>query len=161
MAKESKYAVLICSVLSIIAACGIIAGLLKSNALIPILCLLPTAAYEAYRTEGKFTIIASWLMLVILIAETVILWMNIDINLSKYILQSGVELNNNLKALCNLNILIPGVMAISSIYLFKRTAGVYTKWLSVIILITSIIIIYILMPESFKILFDAVKNKQL
>ena len=73
MAKSYTYAVWICAAASIIAAAGVVAGIMKTNALIPILCLLPAAVYEAWRTEGTFTRLASWGMLVVLIAQAVLL----------------------------------------------------------------------------------------
>jgi len=40
-------------------------------------------------------------------------------------------------------------MAVLSLLLVGRTRGVYTRWLAVIIIITSLFIIYVLDPASF------------
>jgi hypothetical protein len=160
MAKSYTYAVWICAACSLIAAAGIAAGIMKTNALIPILCLLPAAVYESWRTEGTFTRLASWGMLGILIAQAVLLIAKININLSSYAAKAGISLPDTIKGLCNLNVLFPAVVIACSVYLFKRTAGVYTKWLSVVILITSAVILYILVPDSLKMIVDAVKDNQ-
>ena len=162
MAKSYTYAVWICAAASVIAGAGIVAGIMRTNALIPILCLLPAAVYEAWRTEGRFTRLASWGMLVILIAQAALLISKISINLSSYAAKAGIALPDTLKALCNLNVIFPAVVIACSVYLFRRTAGVYTKWLSVIILLASASILYILVPESLKMIVEAVKqNPQL
>lgn len=162
MAKSYLYAAIVCSAASVIALTGIIAGIMRGNALIPILCLLPAAVYEAYRTEGRFTRLASWGMLVILIAQAAMIIAKLNINLSVYAAKAGISLPDTLKALCNLNVIFPGVVAVCSVYLFKRTAGVYTKWLSVVILAASVVILFILVPDSLRMIVDAVKdNKEL
>lgn len=162
MPKSYTYAVWICAAASVIAAAGIVAGIMRTNALIPILCLLPAAVYEAWRTEGTFTRLASWGMLVILIAQAALLVSKLNINLSSYAAKAGIALPDTLKALCSLNVIFPAVVIACSVYLFRRTAGVYTKWLSVIILLTSAAILYILVPDSLKMIVEAVKqNPQL
>lgn len=162
MAKSYTYAVWICVAVSLIAAAGVVIGIMKTNALIPILCLLPAASYEAWRTEGVYTRLASWGMLVIIIAQAVLLIGKLNINLSSYAAKAGIALPDTLKALCSLNVIFPAVVIACSVYLFRRTAGVYTKWLSVIILLASAAILYILVPESLSMIVDAVKqNPQL
>jgi len=45
-------------------------------------------------------------------------------------------------------------MAILSIVLFIRTNGIYTKWLAVTIIVTSVVIIYLLDPAVVTQLFQ-------
>ncbi|MBN1332086.1 hypothetical protein JW978_04390 [Candidatus Dojkabacteria bacterium] len=144
MAKPFKDATKISVILSVIAGVGIILGLVTGYPLIPALLLVPTVAYEVYRTEGKSTTASSWLLLAVLILEIVFLVFKISINLVDYLgveekLIAGYEV-----PLGDVKVVAPTVMAILSVILFTRTYGKYTKWLSVIIFITSFAIIYLL-----------------
>src|SRR4030042_825871 len=78
MAKPTKYATLICTIVSILALIGIVIGILISKPLIIVILLHPAAAYEVYRTEGPSTIWASWLLLIILIMEIIFIAANIS-----------------------------------------------------------------------------------
>ncbi len=142
MAKPTTYAALICGILSVILAVGVIAGLIKSNPLIIIFALLPTVIYEAYRTEGVSTRWASWSMLVIIILELITVFFNINFDLAQYLGTSGKYIGGYYVPLGNLKIIFPSVMAVLSIILFIRTAGVYTRWLAVLIFIGSFATIY-------------------
>jgi len=77
MAKPTKNATPICIALSVLAAVGIIIGILAKIALIPMIFLLPTIIYEIYRTEGKYTKWASWGLLGVFIGEVVLIIFNI------------------------------------------------------------------------------------
>ena len=55
MAKPTKHATLICTIMTIVALIGILLGILFSKPIIIVACLIPTVIYEAYRTEGEST----------------------------------------------------------------------------------------------------------
>ena len=155
MAKPTKYATLICIGLSILAAVGIVVGILLSKSsprmapLITIFCLLPTVIYEVYRTEGKFTKLASWGLLVVLIAEVILIAGNISIDLAALFGKSKTELAGHTVPLGDIRVFGPLIIAALSAILFYRTSGIYTRWLAVIIFITSFPIIYALNPAIF------------
>jgi len=50
----------------------------------------------------------------------------------------------------DIKILAPVLLAVFSTILFLRTAGPYTKWLSVIIFLSAFIIIYVMSPDMFR-----------
>ncbi|MFH0974495.1 MAG: hypothetical protein V1874_01790 [Spirochaetota bacterium] len=150
MPKPTKNAALICAVLSVLALIGIIIGLLRSSALIITIFLIPAVVYEVYRTEGESTKAASIILLVIFILEIVLLGFNINFDLAKFLGKSETYLLSYNVPLGDVKVVAPAVMAVLSVVLFLRTNGIYTKWLSVIIFITSFAIIYTVDPENFK-----------
>lgn len=149
MAKPTKYATPICLVLSLVALLGIILGLVFKSPLISMFFLLPTIIYEVYRTEGKSTKASSILLLVVVIAEMILVIFNIGFNIAEYLGVTEKYIGGYLVPLGDIKIVGPVVMTVLSVILFVRTYGVYTKWLAVIIFITSFVIIYTLDPAAF------------
>lgn len=150
MPKPTKYAALICVILSILAIIGIIIGLLKLNPLIIVLFLLPTVIYEVYRTEGPSTRWASWLLLILLIAEIVFIVAKINFNLAEFLGESESTVAGYAVPLGDIKIVGPALMIVLAVILFVRTRGRYTRWLAVIIFITALAIIYTINPAGFK-----------
>jgi hypothetical protein len=149
MAKAYKHAPLICSILTLLVALGIVIGLLTLRPIITILFLLPTVIYEVYRTEGKSTKWASWVLLVVFIIEVILIATNISFNLASFFGETEKYVGGYRVPLGDIKIVGPVIMAILSIILFVRTRGKYTKWLAVIIVITCIAIVYTLDPSNF------------
>ncbi len=149
MAKSYKYAALICTILTILAAIGIVIGLLTSKPLITIFFLLPTVIYEVYRTEGKSTKWASWVLLLVFIVEIILIATNISFNLATFFGQTEKYVGGYRVPLGDIKIVAPAVVAVLSIILFVRTRGKYTKWLAVIIFIGCLSIIYTVDPANF------------
>lgn len=149
MPKPTQYASLICTILMIIAIIGAVVGYANSLPLIIIGALLPTVIYEVYRTEGESTRASSWLMLAVLIAEAIFILFNINFDLGQYLGQSEAYIGGAYVPLGDIKVLAPTILAILSAILFARTAGIYTKWLSVIIFITSFVLIYVIAPTAF------------
>ena len=149
MAKPTKYATPICIILSILALFGIIMGLIFKNALVIMILLLPTIVYEVYRTEGKSTKTSSILLLLVFIAEILLIIFKVNFNLAEYLDVDEKYIGGYLVPLGDIKIVGPAVMAVLSVVLFTRTWGVYTKWLAVVIFITSFAIIYSVDPQAF------------
>jgi hypothetical protein len=149
MAKPTKYAVPICIVLSIIAVIGILIGLIFRSPLVIIIFLLPTVIYEIYRTEGKSTKASSWLLLLVLIAEIILIVFRINFNIAEYLGVTEKYIGGYLVPLGDIRVIGPAIMGVLSVVLFVRTYGVYTKWLAVIIFITSFALIYSIDPVAF------------
>jgi len=139
----------------IIAIIGSIFGLTNHNPLIVIIALLPTVIYEVYRTEGDSTRASSWLMLAVLIAEAILIIFNINFDLGQYLGRNEAYIGGAYVPIGDIKVLTPTILAILSAILFSRTAGVYTKWLSVIIFITSFVLIYTIAPTAFSDLMKA------
>jgi hypothetical protein len=153
MAKPTKYATPICFGLSIIAGIGILASLIYASPVIAIVALIPTVIYEIYRTEGKSTKTSSIIIGLVLLLELVLIIFNIDVDLAEFLGQESRYIGGYEVPMGTLTVVGPAVMAILSVILFVRTRGKYTKWLAVIIFVTSFAIIYGLDPETFGELF--------
>jgi len=149
MAKSYKHAASICIVLGVLALIGIIIGVAKSNPLITIIFLLPTVIYEVYRTEGRSTKWASRGLLIILVAEIFLIVTNISFNLVEFFGVTEKRVSGYNVPLGDIKVVGPAIMAILTIILSVRTRGRYTKWLAVIIFITSLAIVYVLDPTVF------------
>ncbi|MBU4314362.1 MAG: hypothetical protein KJ821_06200 [Actinobacteria bacterium] len=150
MAKPTKYATLICTIVSILALIGIVIGIWLSKPLIIVIFLIPAAAYEVYRTEGPSTVWASWILLIVLILEIVLIVANINFDLASFFGESEKVVAGYTVPLGDIKIVGPIVIAILSIILFVRTRGRYTKWLAAVIFITCFVIVYVINPEIFK-----------
>jgi len=149
MAKGYKHATLICTILTLLAAVGIIIGILTWQPLITIALLIPAVIYEVYRTEGESTKWASRLLLVVVIAEIILIAANISFDVSSFLARSEEWVAGYRVPLGDIKVVGPALMAILSIILFVRTRGRYTKWLAVIIFITAFAIVYTLDPSIF------------
>ena len=136
MAKPTKHAALICTIVSVISLIGIIIGILISRPIIIVILLLPAAIYEAYRTEGPSTRWASWVLILLLILEIVLIAADISFNLATFLGTSETSVVGYNIPLGDVKIVGPIVVGILSIILFTRTRGKYTKWLAVTIFIT-------------------------
>jgi hypothetical protein len=150
MAKPTKFAPHICAACTILALLGIVLGLWQSLALIMAIFLLPTAIYEAYRTEGKSTKMASILLVVVLVAEIFLVLFGVDFNLADFLEVDQQYIAGFLVPLGDVRVVGPTIMAALSVILFVRTRGIYTRWLAVVILATSLAIVYALDPVIFQ-----------
>lgn len=159
MAKPTKYATLICTIVSILALIGIVIGIWLSKPLIIVIFLIPAAAYEVYRTEGPSTVWASWILLIVLILEIVLIVANINFDLASFFGESEKVVAGYTVPLGDIKIVGPIVIAILSIILFVRTRGRYTKWLAAVIFITCFVIVYVINPEIFKNLLGLAVDK--
>ncbi|MCD4756207.1 hypothetical protein K8R20_01155 [bacterium] len=153
MAKPTKYAPHICTLVSILAFIGIVIGLLTHETLVIVILLLPAAIYEVYRTEGKSTKASSFLLLGVLIAEILLILFKIDINLADYFGVDSKDIGGYVVPLGDIKIVGSSLMAVLSVILFLKTYGKYTKWLAVTIFITAFGIIYSIDPDAFRELF--------
>lgn len=150
MPKPTKHATLICTITSIIALIGIIIGIIFKLPLVIVFLLLPAAAYEAYRTEGPNTKWASIFMIIILVALAILIIFNINYDLASLFGREYQYVSGYTIPLGDIKVVAPILLAITSIILFVRTYGVYTKWLAVVIFISAFAIIYALDPTIFK-----------
>jgi len=141
---------LVCTVLSILMIIGLILGFATKSALIVALFLLPVVAYEIYRTRGPYTSFSSWMIIVVLLAEIVLIVFNINYDLGKFLDLDYTYVGGQYVPLGDIKILGPTLLAIFSLILLLRTYGPYTKWLSVIIFVSAFIMVYILSPIMFK-----------
>ncbi len=154
MAQSTKYATLICVIMTILlVVLSFIAYKINKPLLIPLI-MIPIAAYEVYRTEGVSTKWASWGVLAGIIIEAILVVGGIKINISKII-----SLVYPLDANIDLSAAIPVLIALCAIMLVKKTAGIYTKWLAVLIIAGAAVLFYLIDPSMFgSILSSGVKE---
>lgn len=150
MAKPTKNAPLICTLVSIIAFVGAVISFIVASPLPLVLLLLPAVGYEVYRTEGESTRASSIIILILIILELILVLFHWDFNLASFLGQDSQYIAGYLVPLGSITVIFPSVIAVLSIILFVRTAGIYTKWLSVIIFIGCFAIIYLLNPATFQ-----------
>ncbi len=138
-----------CIIITLVAAVFIITGFFIKNPVIMIIGLIPAAFYEAYRTWGISTKIASVLLFLILVFELIILVFNINIDLAKIFGISKKYIAGYGEILIDIKVLLPLIIIFLSVILVARTIGIYTKWLSIILVTGCFSIIYILHPLQF------------
>ena len=148
--KSKISPVLICTLLTIWTIIGIFLGINHHSVIILAAFLLPVVGYEIYRTEGVSTTFSSWALLIVLILEIIFLAFGISYDLGSYLDMSNAYVGGQDIPIGDIKILGPTLMAILSLILLFRTAGPYTKWLSVIIIITALIMVNMLNPLVFK-----------
>ncbi len=158
MAKEHKNAPIICAVITGIALAGVGIGIWKSMPLIIALSIIPAIVYEIYRTQGVFTTLASWLALIVTIAALYVIYKNTMIDIAPYI-SKFMTLPVNTK-LIPVAYVAPVVLVIIAVFLFKQTAGIYTRWLALVILLTSVALFYSLDPSFIKNLLSTPQVQQ-
>lgn len=142
--------ILVCSILTIWMVIGLLVGNFYHSVLAIALFLLPVVGYEIYRTRGKSTIAASWGLLVVLILEIILIVFKVSYDLGQYLRMDYAYLGGQYVPLGDIKILGPTLLAVLSLILFFRTAGPYTKWLSVIIFISAFLMVYYMNPDIFK-----------
>jgi hypothetical protein len=150
MAKAYKHAGFICTVFTILAALGILIGIITWRPLVPVILLIPTVIYEVYRTEGESTKWASRLLLVVFIAEIILIAANLNFDVASFLGRGDEWVAGYRVPLGDIKVVGPAIMAVLSIVLFVRTRGRYTKWLAVVIFIAAFAIVYTLDPSVFK-----------
>lgn len=159
MPKPTKNAPLYCAILTIITVIMAIAAFYFHNPLWVIISLLPVVAYEVYRTEeGATTKYASILLLIVLVIEIILMVFRVNFDLATFFGEENKYVGGYNLPLGDIKIFDPILAAILSVVLFFRTAGVYTKWLSVIICLGSLTAVYIINPVFFQSILKIIIN---
>ena len=159
MAKPTKNAPLYCTLLTIFTVIMAFVAFYFHNPLWIIIGMLPVVAYELYRTEeGATTKYASIALLIILVLEIILIIFRINYDLAAFFGEQNKYIAGYYVPLGDIKICGPILTAILSIVLFFRTAGVFTKWLSVVICVGSLTAVYILNPILFQSLFKIIIN---
>lgn len=148
--KRKISPVLICTILSVWALVGIFVGVAIHSVLLLAFFALPIVAYEIYRTKGESTTFASWALLVVLILEIIFILFGISYDLGQYLNLEYTYVGGQYVPIGDIKILGPTLMAVLSLILLFRTAGPYTKWLSIIIIIIALVMVNMMNPAIFK-----------
>lgn len=114
-----------------------------------LILLLPTAIYEVYRTQGETTKWASWLLLLVVVAEIVLVIANVELDVAAYLEEETAYVAGHEVPMGDLRVVAPAAMAVLAVILLIRTRGVYTKWLAVIIFLAAFAAVYTLDASYF------------
>jgi hypothetical protein len=150
----------ICLIMTAAAALGIFAGWSFKLPLIIILGALPAALYELFRTSGLFTKAAAMLLLGALLITAYLLISGSGVQLKDFINTDGTLLENIKTDRLDLKTLLMSFAAVLSVFLFLKTMGIYTKWLSIVLLVCSFAVIYISNSRLFSQLIDYAEKMQ-
>jgi hypothetical protein len=150
VAKPTKNAALICTIMSVVAGIGIIIGLVAKSPLAILIVLIPSVAYEAYRTEGESTRWASWVMVGVLVLELILVIIHVGFDLAGFLGVSSQQVAGYTVPLGDIRIVGPAVMAVLALILIIRTRGVYTRWLAVNIIVCVLALTFVLDPTVFQ-----------
>ena len=148
MAKPTRYATAICLGLTVLAGLGVLLGFVTDEVMWPVLLLIPTVAYEAYRTEGASTRWASWAMAALMLALVVVVVFDIEYDLRELFGTGVTYVGGEDIPLGDVRVVFPAVMAILAVVLWNRTRGIYTRWLAAIIFVTAAAIVYLRAPAD-------------
>ena len=146
--EDRRIPLTICLVLTVFTLVTIILGFYLKNPFILIIGILPVAIYEAIRTEGYYTKAGSIAVMVLVILEILAIKGIIKLNLANLLGQGEVYFSGYFLPLGELTFIFPIVAAIISLVLIRRTYGIYTKWLSVLLLSSSLCLLYLVNKES-------------
>jgi len=136
-----------CLIVTLIAVVGMILGLLTLNPLWLLFLLLPTVGYEAYRTqEGATTKFSSIVLLILLILEIILVLFGINFNLADFFGESEKYVAGYTVPLGDVKVVGPVLMGVLSAILIFRTYGKYTKWLSIVIAVSSLVAVFLINP---------------
>ncbi|MEX2322821.1 MAG: hypothetical protein WEA29_03515 [Acidimicrobiia bacterium] len=146
MARPTRYATRICLAVTVLAALGILIGILTGEVIYPVALLVPAVVYEVYRTEGASTTWASWLLAVLTVALIVVTVFRISYDLSELFGTDRFDIVGEQVPLGDVSVVFPVAMAALGVVLFTRTRGIYTRWLAAVIFGTSAAVVWMTAP---------------
>lgn len=146
---------LICIIITIFSLLMFILGLIFKNPYFFIIGIFPAAIYETIRTEGYFTKIASILILIFVVLEILAILGIIQFDLAQLLDQSEAYVAGYYIPLGDIKFVFPVVAVVLSLILLFRTYGIYTKWLSILLVLNSVGLLYVVNKET---LLEIIKN---
>jgi len=141
----------VCLIVTVVAILGAFLGLASKNPLWILFLLLPAVIYEVIRTEpGASTKFSSILLLGIIILEIILIIFNINYDLANFFETEEKVVAGYTLPLGDIKVFGPLLTAILSTILIFRTYGSYTKWLSIIIAVGSLVAVFLVNPLFFQ-----------
>lgn len=143
-----------CLIAALIAATCLLCGYYLKSPLIMALGLIPAALYESFRAWGPMTRIASLLFVLILITVSALFLLQINFDMSTF--KGGHVKRAALRTLALVDIKVVAllIMALLSLVLVIRSAGPYTKLLSLLIMAGCIFMVWQVSPKQFPALVE-------
>lgn len=109
------------------------------------------------RTEGYYTRSGSVIITILVILEILAIKGIIKINLAQLLGRQEAYFSGYILPLGDIVFIFPALAAIISFVLLLRTYGIYTKWLSVLLLASSVSLLYLVNKET---LLDLLRFQQ-
>jgi len=140
----------VCLVTTLFMIVGVFIGLADKNPIWVLIFILPAVIYEVIRTEpGASTKFSSILLLIVIILEILLILFGVNYDLAKFFETDEKYIAGYSLPLGDIKVFGPLLTAVLSTVLIFRTYGPYTKWLSVIIAIGSLVAVYLISPTFF------------
>jgi hypothetical protein len=159
MEKTKLDPMTMCLIVTLVAVVGMIIGLLTLNPLWLLFLLLPTVGYEVYRTqEGATTKFSSIVLLILLVLEIILILFGINYNLAQFFGTSEKYVAGYYVPLGDVQVFGPILMGVLSAILVFRTYGKYTKWLSIVIAVSSLVAVFLISPNFLGQVFKVIVN---
>jgi len=152
--KDTATTRILCIVISIFTIITIVVGVWLKNSYWIIAGIIPAAIYEAWRTEGYYTKAASIGIVVLVILEILAIMGIIRFNISQFFNTDTFYFSGFLIPLGDIVSIFPIVCALLALILLRRTYGPYTKWLSILLIVSALALLYVvnksIIPELIK-----------
>lgn len=140
----------VCLAATGISVVGILLSLATRNPLWILFLMLPTVVYEVIRTEpGASTKFSSILLLILILSEIGLILFNVNYDLASFFGASEKYVAGYTLPLGDIKVFAPLLIGILSAILVFRTYGTYTKWLSIIIAISALVVVSMVNPSFF------------
>ena len=146
---------ILCIIFSIFALLAIGLSFYLQNPYLILVGYFPAVVYEAMRTAGPYTKAASAGMVLLIILEALAIKGVIQFNLADFLGKETAYIKGYWLPLGEIVTVFPLITIVLAILLFQRTIGRYTKWLSVIILVSSVALLWQINKEA---LIDIVRT---
>lgn len=146
--ENPKVPKIVCSILTLVTIAAIFLGFYLKNPFIVILGIFPAAIYEAWRTEGYYTKAGSIIIMVLVILEIFAMKGTITFNLADFMGRNEAFFGGYWLPLGNITFIFPVIAVLISLLLIFRTYGVYTKWLAILLLLSSFSLLYLVNKET-------------
>jgi len=141
----------ICLIATGIMILGVFLGLATRNPLWILFLMLPATIYEVVRTEeGASTKLSSIFLLGIIILEIILILFHVNYDLAKFFEEDEKYIAGYTLPLGDIKVFGPLLTAILATVLVFRTYGPYTRWLSIVIAIGSLVAVFLINPTFFQ-----------
>jgi len=151
IAKKSPSPFNICLIVTGLMILGAFLGLGSKNPFWVLLFMLPATIYEVIRTEpGASTKFSSILLLGIILLEIILIVFNVNYDLAKFFEAEEKVVGGYTLPLGDIKVFGPLLTAILSTVLVFRTYGPYTRWLSIVIALGSLVAVFLINPLFFQ-----------
>lgn len=150
-AKAPINPTIVCLIITGLTVFGAVLSLATKNPIWILFFMLPPVGYETVRTEeDASTKFSSILLLILILLEIGLILFKVNFDLAKFFGSTEKYIAGYSLPLGDIKVFSPLLTAVLSTILIFRTAGTYTKWLSVVIAIGSLVTVFLVNPLFFQ-----------